>query len=90
MVATLLFMSDDDQRLNAPPSTPINAIEAQKDALAAQQQAEAAQRTAIEMQAAERGVEIPKNDIEHLRTLAAGVKAADDKIIEHARKNDRS
>lgn len=90
MVSTLLYMNLDEQQMAAPTRQPESAIEAQRAALEAQKQAEAAQRTALDMQAAETGAEMPKTDIDNLRAIAAQVKAADEKIIEHARPNDRS
>lgn len=91
MVATFItFMNEDHETLAAPPSPPANAIDAQKQAEEAQKQAESAQQAALAMQAAESGLPSPLNDIEHLRSLAAKVKAADEKIIEHTRPNERS
>lgn len=85
MVATLLFMQDDQDTLASPPSPPANAMEAQKVALNAQQQAEAAQREALAMQAAEAGLPPLKTDIENLRAAAADVKESTEKLIEHTR-----
>lgn len=91
MVALLThFMPSEEQQMAAPARQPESAMEAQRMALDAQKQAESAQQAALAMQAAESGLPPPLNDIEHLRSLAAKVKAADEKIIEHTRPNERS
>lgn len=87
MVATLItFMNEDHETLSSPPSPPANAMEAQKVALAAQMQAEEAQKQAIAMQAEESGLPAPLTAEERLKAASDAVLAANENLINHARK----
>lgn len=99
MVATLLFMPDDDQRLNAPPSPQTSA--AQAAAEEAQKQAKHAQAAALLAQdaasTAQQAATIAQTDADRFKTecdaaderlcrASQAVRDADEKLIQHALK----
>lgn len=84
MVTTFFSMISEDPRLTASIRPSSSAMEAQEMAIAAQELATKAQHEAITAQAVEAGVEMPPTDIDLLRATAEKVKAADQKIIDHA------